>query len=173
MFHFILILQSSLQLELAIACLVYGQCSNRTFTFEITHYTLLHFHTFCLTSTLKSMILKIWIECKLLLVWLQLFLQKFAEIVPFQKYSKYCQETLVGFFLSQLNAKLISVTSKHNMSSSCGTCTKEIWAAFFRQTIWAGLEWFLAASPTATVQVSTEKVKPNILSLIFCSWKSL
>ena len=41
-----------------LACLVYSQSSNRTFTFEITHYTLLHFHTFCLTSTLKSMILK-------------------------------------------------------------------------------------------------------------------
>ena len=33
-----------------------GQSSNRTFTFEITNYTLLHFHTFCLTSTLKGMI---------------------------------------------------------------------------------------------------------------------
>ena len=61
----------------------------------------------------------------------------------------------------------------HSMSSSCGTCTKEIWAAFFWQTIWAGLERFLAASPIATVQVNREKVKPNILSLIFCSWKSL
>jgi hypothetical protein len=57
--------------------------------------------------------------------------------------------------------------NNHNMSSSCGTCTKEIWAAFFRQIIWAGLEWFLAASPTATVQVNTEKVKSYILSLIF------
>ena len=73
------------------------------------------------------------------------------------------------------NAICIPVLQRyaHNMSSSCRTCSKEIWAAFFRQTIWAGLEWFLAASPTATVQVNTEKVKPNILSLIFCSWNSI
>ena len=67
----------------------------------------------------------------------------------------------------------VVICINHSMSSSCGTCTKEIWAAFFRQTIWAGLERFLAASPTATVQVNREKVKPYILSLIFCSWKSL
>ena len=34
--------------------LVHGQSSYRTFTFEITNYTLLHFHTFCL----KCMMLK-------------------------------------------------------------------------------------------------------------------
>ena len=61
----------------------------------------------------------------------------------------------------------------HRMSSSCEFSTKEIWAAFFWQTFWAELEWFWAAFFTATVQVNTENVKPNILSLIFSSWNSL
>ena len=61
----------------------------------------------------------------------------------------------------------------HSMSSSCRTSTKEIWAAFFRQTFQAESEWFWAASSTATVQVNREKVKYNILSLIFNSWNSL
>ena len=61
----------------------------------------------------------------------------------------------------------------HSMSSSCRTSTKEIWAAFFRQTFRAESEWFWAASSTATVQVNTKKVKLDILLLIFSSWNSL
>ena len=61
----------------------------------------------------------------------------------------------------------------HSMSSSCEISTKEIWAAFFRQTFQADSEWFWAAFPTATVQVNTENIKPDILSLIFSSWDSL
>ena len=44
---------------------------------------------------------------------------------------------------------------------------------FFGRQSGPGWSDFLAVSLTATVQVNTEKVKPNILSLIFCSWKSL
>ena len=63
--------------------------------------------------------------------------------------------------------------SDHSMSPSCRTSTKEIWAAFFRQTFLAKLQWFWAASSTATVQVNAEKVKPDILLLIFSSWNRL
>ena len=67
----------------------------------------------------------------------------------------------------------IAVCLSHSMSSSCGISTKEIWAAFFQQTFRAESKWFWAASPTATVQVNTQNIKPDILSLIFSSWDSL
>ena len=43
---------------------------------------------------------------------------------------------------------------------------------FFWQIFQAESEWFWAAFSTATVQVNTEKIKHNILSLIFSSWNS-
>ena len=57
----------------------------------------------------------------------------------------------------------------HSMSSSCGISTKEIWAAFFRQTFRAEVEWFLAASSTATVKVGfSQKVMAKFSNFSNC-----
>ena len=55
------------------------------------------------------------------------------------------------------------VSRGHSRSSSCDNSAKEIWAAFFLQTLWAESEWFWAAFPAASVQVNMNNVKPNIL----------
>ena len=84
------------------------------------------------------------------------------------------QKCLFGMNLGNFRFYILHLYPlNHSMSSSCGISTKEIWAAYFWQTFRAELEWFWAASPTATVQVNTKKVKLNILSLIFSSWNSL
>ena len=87
------------------------------------------------------------------------------------------QSVVVPQLLSKLSMKYrfeIFLSPKSTVCPPVAELAPRIFGQFFfRQTIWAELEWFLAASSTATVQVNTEKVKTYILLLIFCSWKSL